>query len=40
VVDVNTTPAMFDLLEPDTREALITIQARAFSEAYLSAPGG
>jgi hypothetical protein len=39
-VDVNTTPALFDLLAPETREALITIQARAFSEAYLSAPGG
>lgn len=39
-VDVNTTPALFDLLAPETREALITIQARAFSEAYLSGSGG
>ncbi len=39
-VDVNTTPAMFDLLAPDTREALITIQARAFAGAYLSGSGG
>lgn len=34
-VDVNTTPAMFDRLAPETRERMIAIEARAFAKAYL-----
>lgn len=37
-VDVNTTPAMFDRLLPETREQMITIQARAFEAAFLGRP--
>lgn len=35
VVDVNTTPAMFDRLASKTRERMIAIEARAFGEAFL-----